>query len=217
MFPGPWWAAVSYLPEFYYDAVEGGRYFAMIIKMHEQYGMWGIHYRLIINLTLIGPLVGFYPDEVHLNDPHFYDKLYCGIGQKRNKDRNNAVITGAEHSLNVTLDHDHHRLRRSYIASLFTRQATLRLEPLIQSKVDKLVQKLGERHPNGETLVGVQVFGALNTDVITHYAYGESFGELAKSGFLSPLTRDVKSLLLSCHFHRFLPIVAKIMQQLPES
>lgn len=36
--PGPWWAAVSYLPEFYYDVIKGGRYFTVILQMHEQYG-----------------------------------------------------------------------------------------------------------------------------------------------------------------------------------
>jgi hypothetical protein len=54
-------------------------------------------------------------------------------------------------------------------------------------------------------------------DVITHFAYGESFEKLDKPGFPNTLTRDVKSLLLSCHFRRFLPVVTKIMQRLPES
>ena len=36
--PGPWWAAVSYLPEFYYDVIKGGRYFTVILRMHERYG-----------------------------------------------------------------------------------------------------------------------------------------------------------------------------------
>jgi hypothetical protein len=36
--PGPWWAAASYLPEFYYDFIQGGRYFTVLIEMHEQYG-----------------------------------------------------------------------------------------------------------------------------------------------------------------------------------
>lgn len=36
--PGPWWAAASYLPQFYYDVIQGGRYFTVILRMHEQYG-----------------------------------------------------------------------------------------------------------------------------------------------------------------------------------
>lgn len=37
-FPGPWWATVSYLAEFYYDVIEGGRYFAVVAHMHKEYG-----------------------------------------------------------------------------------------------------------------------------------------------------------------------------------
>jgi hypothetical protein len=36
---------------------------------------------------------------------------------------------------------------------------------------------------NDDTLVGVQVFGPLTADVITHYAYGASFDERDKLGF----------------------------------
>jgi len=37
-FPGPRWAAISYLPEFYYDFVKGGLYLRKIAEMHEVYG-----------------------------------------------------------------------------------------------------------------------------------------------------------------------------------
>lgn len=34
--------AVSYWPEFYYDVLLGGKYFRVIDKMHERYGMWAL-------------------------------------------------------------------------------------------------------------------------------------------------------------------------------
>jgi hypothetical protein len=37
-FPGPRWAAGSYLPEFYNDILQGGRYYKKVIQMHEKYG-----------------------------------------------------------------------------------------------------------------------------------------------------------------------------------
>jgi len=37
-FPGPRWAAASYLAEFYYDVLQGGQYFKKVIEMHEEYG-----------------------------------------------------------------------------------------------------------------------------------------------------------------------------------
>jgi hypothetical protein len=38
MFPGPWWASVSYFAEFYYEAARGGQYFKVVVQMHERYG-----------------------------------------------------------------------------------------------------------------------------------------------------------------------------------
>jgi hypothetical protein len=37
--PGPWWAAMSYLPEIYYDLIKGGRYWTQVVEMHEKYGV----------------------------------------------------------------------------------------------------------------------------------------------------------------------------------
>ncbi|KAH7068192.1 benzoate 4-monooxygenase cytochrome P450 [Paraphoma chrysanthemicola] len=199
-FPGPWWAGASYLAELYYDVVQGGRYFAVIARMHEQYG----------------PLIRINPDELHLNDPYFYEHLYAGSGQKRNKEKNNAVLAGTTLALNTTIDHNLHRERRGYIASFFSKQSTQRLEPFIQGQVGKLVEKLRQAHRAGDTIVGVQTFGALTCDIITHYAYGESFGELDKAGFPCQLERDATQLLLSGHFRRFLPAVASLLQRLPE-
>jgi hypothetical protein len=39
-FPGPWWAAASYLAELYYDVVQGGQYYKQVIQMHEKYGKY---------------------------------------------------------------------------------------------------------------------------------------------------------------------------------
>ena len=78
------------------------------------------------------------------------------------------------------------------------------------------MRRLQDAHRTQDTLVGVQVFGALAVDVITHYAYGESFEELQKPGFPCPLQRDVKHLLLTTHFRRYLPTLASAIQMLPE-
>jgi hypothetical protein len=37
--PGPWWAAVSYVPEMYYNLIGGGRYWTLVVQMHEKYGV----------------------------------------------------------------------------------------------------------------------------------------------------------------------------------
>lgn len=63
----------------------------------------------------------------------------------------------------------------------------------------------------------MQAFAALNTDIITHYAFGESFGELDIPGMPCPFVHDVQAMMLTSHFRRFLPLVAKTMESMPES
>ncbi|KAL7777998.1 hypothetical protein CFE70_004672 [Pyrenophora teres f. teres 0-1] len=169
-FPGPRWVAASYLAEFYYDIVHGGQYFKKIIEMHEKYG----------------PIVRITPHELSLNDPFFYDKVFSSSAQKRDKDRYQTTQGGLPSTAITTIDHDLHRQRRGYVSHLFSKKAISSLEPIIQSKVDLLVSKLKQAHAKQETLAGAFVFAALTTDVVTHFAYGESFNELSKPGFPLP-------------------------------
>lgn len=164
----------------------------------------------------LGPLVRINPDELHLNDPYFYERLYGSSGEKRKKDKHRTVIAGAPYSMTATVDHELHRQRRGYVAHFFFKQSIVQLERIVQAKVDRLVQNLREAYHNGETVVGVQAFGALTTDIITHYAYGESFGCLDLPGLSCPLLRDVSALLFSSHFRNFFPVVTNMMQRLPE-
>jgi cytochrome P450 len=156
------------------------------------------------------------PNELHFNDPFFYEHVYAGSLTKTDKDPYNAALSGLKTATAVTLDHDHHRRRRGYVATFFSKQSTLRQESFLQAQVDKLMQRLQEAYHRGEKVTGIHAFGALTTDIITNYAYGESFGELDVPGLPSPLTRDVRSMLISGHFRRFLPIVAHTMEKLPE-
>lgn len=45
--PGPKFAAISYLPEFYYDVIRRGMYMWEIERMHQKYGMYNLHLALV--------------------------------------------------------------------------------------------------------------------------------------------------------------------------
>ncbi|KAL9019971.1 MAG: hypothetical protein Q9185_002761 [Variospora sp. 1 TL-2023] len=74
-YPGPKFAGASYLYEFWYDVVLGGKYTEEIRKLHERYAS-----------LAPGPLIRTNPYELHCNDPRFIDVLYPVAGKHiRNK------------------------------------------------------------------------------------------------------------------------------------
>ncbi|KAI4952609.1 hypothetical protein J4E91_003081 [Alternaria rosae] len=196
-FPGPWWATATYLAEFYYDVLQGGQYLKKVIQMHEKYG----------------PLVRVNPDHLSFNDPFFYTKVYSSGGQKTNKHPELSQIAAT--SVISTKDHDLHRRRRGYIANLFSKMAIFDLENVIQSKVDKLVMRMKQAYSTGETLIGPLMFGSLAVDVISHYAYGESFGDLDKPGFPCELEETVRGALLLSNVRKFFPGIDAVLMRLP--
>ncbi|KAM4057409.1 cytochrome p450 [Hirsutella rhossiliensis] len=66
-YPGPKFAAASYLYEFWHDVVLDARYTEEIAKLHERYG----------------PLIRINPHELHCSDPSFVDVLYPVAGNRR--------------------------------------------------------------------------------------------------------------------------------------
>lgn len=38
--PGPWLSGATYLPEFWWDVVQNGRYTSKIVEMHRKYGKY---------------------------------------------------------------------------------------------------------------------------------------------------------------------------------
>jgi hypothetical protein len=59
-FPGPVLARATYAYEWYYDLVLGGQYTFKLRELHAKYG----------------PVVRLNPDELHFDDPNYYDEIF---------------------------------------------------------------------------------------------------------------------------------------------
>ncbi|EQB51421.1 hypothetical protein CGLO_09036 [Colletotrichum gloeosporioides Cg-14] len=186
--PGPKLAAVTYWYEIYYDVVLGGQYYRKIGQMHEKYG----------------PIVRINPHEVHFNDPDFIDSIFPGPGRKTNKYFFTGRRTGTAESIVATIDHDMHRRRRNAISGFFSTASIRRLEPIIQEHLKKLLARMQDAGKASEVLPMHYVFRAFTSDLITEYAFGDSFHFLEKSDFAMPymLSTDVFFILnhTFCHF-----------------
>jgi len=92
--------------------------------------------------------------------PHFYGSW--GL--------NTAAVT--------TLRNEVHRVRRAAINPLFSRKVVLDLEGIVQSKVQKLCQRLSETLRVGKPMDLHHGFRAVSVDVITDYAFDNCYNLL---------------------------------------
>ena len=131
--------------EFYYDVLLKGQYTFKIKRLHEQYG----------------PIIRINPEEVHFVDPDFYDVIYTGTTQKRDKWAWFCRQFGVPDSTFATVGHDHHRLRRSAMNPFFSKAKVRSLQRLIEDVASKLLARFEEFQMLGDSLTISLAFAAL--------------------------------------------------------
>ncbi|KAK4695743.1 hypothetical protein P7C71_g2073, partial [Lecanoromycetidae sp. Uapishka_2] len=149
--PGPKLAAASLWYEFYYDVVVKGQYTYKIRELHEKYG----------------PVIRISPYEVHINDPEYIDTVYPGSASRTMKYGWSMKMFGLRSSFIVTESHELHRIRRGALANYFSKSNLLKMEPGVQSQVDKLVVRFQE----------------IRGDIIGQYAFARPYGFLDDPDF----------------------------------
>ncbi|KAK9772365.1 hypothetical protein AB5N19_09619 [Seiridium cardinale] len=189
--PGPKLAAATYLPEFYYDTIKFGRYTQQIKKMHEKYG----------------PIVRINPHEVHCADNAFIDEIYAIGGRKRDKAKHQVSGSAMEHSGFATYDHDLHRLRRAPLAKFFSRSQIAKLEPFIQSLVQRLCDKLLNESGRDKPIDVTMAYSCFTSDAIADYCFGESFGFLAQESWEPNYRASLYAFLQTVYVFRFFPLL----------
>lgn len=156
-FPGPKLAAATGWFETYFELIKGGQFIWEIERMHRKYG----------------PIVRIGPSEIHIQDPTFYETLYGGTIQKRDKDAC-FVNVGLPQCCFSTASYSLHRTRRSTLLPFFTTQGVIRFEPFIRKKVDRLSQHLADLIDTGEAVDLHALFMCFAADIMSAYTFGSS-------------------------------------------
>ncbi|PLB37197.1 putative cytochrome P450 oxygenase [Aspergillus candidus] len=197
--PGPKLTAISSLYEFYYDVICGGRFLFQIEKMHEQYG----------------PIVRINPREIHIIDPEFYHEIYAPSTRKRDKEPSFVSTYGVPYAMASTVKHDHHRYRRGLLNDFFSKRSVLSLSPVIEARVERLMDRFQEFHENGRVVNICNTFGALTSDIITHYCYGKHWGFLEDEEFRSDIRTATNDFTAFSHANRFFPFLTPLLRSVP--
>ncbi|KIW31219.1 uncharacterized protein PV07_02885 [Cladophialophora immunda] len=199
--PGPTLAKLTYWYEFYYDVVLGGQYIWKIRAMHEQYG----------------PIVRINPEEVHIQDPDFYDQVYAGSTHKRNKWTFFTNQSGLPQSAFGTPDHNLHRMRRAALNPYFSKAKVRILQPRIESRLDNLLARFRQFRESGDPMTVSLAYAALTNDVVMEYAFGRSDNRLLAPDFDPSFKEAGEAGAKLGHFVKQMPWVLTLMKILPDS
>jgi len=150
--------------------------------------------RWLITISRAGPIVRINPWAVHINDPHAIDEVYPGSGKRVDKPTRYANMFGISVATFATDLHEKHRVRRALINMFFSKRSIARLEPVIQSVVDKFCSRLEGFRKSGEPLNLRNAYMAMGTDVIHQYCFAAPNYYLDEPDFQPSLC--VPSLLL---------------------
>uniref|UniRef100_L2G406 Cytochrome p450 n=1 Tax=Colletotrichum fructicola (strain Nara gc5) TaxID=1213859 RepID=L2G406_COLFN len=200
--PGPKLAAATFWYEIWFDVVRWGRYTHEIKRMHELYG----------------PVIRINPDEVHCSDPNFINTLYATGGKRRNK--SSLFVAGFPSDLQLggfgTLDHDHHRSRKSAASRHFSRAQIQRLERMVHAAAQRLCDKFLAHRGHGPFDVAA-AYSCYAADIISEYCFGEPFGFLHQPGWDPNFREAVYAMFHLIHIMRHFPFVVWLVDRVPMS
>lgn len=201
-FPGPKLPTLTIWHEFYYDVIKRGVNIWNIKEWHKHYGnepflisgfrdeTCPLHSCVLAQLYLyiqadedVGPIIRINPNEIHIDDPDYWDAIYAPASKKRDKYGWWTRLAGAPGSAFSTVPHDLHRMRRAALNPFFSKRSVAQLEPIIREKVDKLAGRFEAAVGTREVIRFDAAYMALTMDVITQYAYARSYNYLAEPDF----------------------------------
>ncbi|KAI0536917.1 cytochrome P450 [Xylaria digitata] len=201
-FPGPRAAAVS--NTWQCNSLKRGHSEAELEKLHQEYGTQALR-------------VG--PNEIHITDPSLYKTIY---NQKSLYLKDHDFYAGFNVlSVFAMIDPEQHKERRRLLNPFFSKAGIFKTEGMIADKVSRLKKKIElltaprRNHPINAS----NAFRCLTIDIITHYAFSQSWMLIDKSddSFHFPLLTALDAALEGIWDSIYKPILRKLMTTIPSS
>jgi hypothetical protein len=165
----------------------------------------------------LGPIVRITPDELHFNDPEFYETVYS-TGQNIEKPLWAKYQFGSPGTLFSAVASDTHRIRRASLNPFFSKQKVLQQEGTIRRQVDKTCARIDEEFLGTRNVLRADyMFASASCDIVADYAFGRSYNMLDARKFMSSFIYSIDSFKKAGLYNVQFPWLPKIINQLPET
>ncbi len=154
------------------------------------------------------------PLELHVNDIEFYDEIYASGSRQRDMYDFSRRGLDAPLSLGGTVENDIHRHRRDALNPFFSKENVMKLEPLIQDKVNLLCDRISNVE---QPIVLSNAFVALTVDIIGQFAFGKNYGYLDRLDFGAQWRSDMMAMMKNSKLLAHCYWLVVLMKILPES
>ena len=116
-----------------------------------------------------------------------------------------------------TESHELHRIRAASLAPFFSKASVYQLEPLVQSVIDQLAQRLQTLRGTGSSVNMIDAFSCLTTDVISEYAFARPFGFMENPDFAPHWHRLNMELSETFHLFKQFGLLELTIRSIPPS
>lgn len=170
----------------------------------------------IRQLTATGPIIRISPDELHIHDAEFFDKLYNNEG-KWNKYAWAYDAFGVQTATVATVDHDWHKRRRAAISSYFSKPNVARKQDILRRGAAKLTYRLSEYDGLDETVNLSHAMSALARDVAGEFLLGRISDNLDAPDFKAEMTQMSQGFGSVWRYSKHTPFLARTLKLLHPS
>jgi cytochrome P450 len=205
-FPGPKLAAATNWYQKYFDLVakgHGGQFPMEIKRMHEQYGS----------------IVRIAPDELHIDDPEYWQEVYCNSSTTRPIDKQEKLTHrfGLPKAIFSTANAELHRSRRQSMAAFFSRQRLRETQSRVNQIVERISQRLSKEYAGSNRVLDVgEMFSCMAVDIVTEVCFRRCTNCTEAPDFKAPLVVTIINNIWLSHWNAHFRFVIAGIERLPD-
>ncbi|EPS42247.1 hypothetical protein H072_3792 [Dactylellina haptotyla CBS 200.50] len=156
MFPAPSrLACVSEWYQFYWNFIRGGKYIFKIEEWHKA----------------SGPIIRVGPNELHINDPEFYNTCYT-TNYKLKVYTPHYQFMGPANVLEELGSDSLHGCRKAILGPLFTRTSIQKTDKTLRNHVEALVERISQEGKGVNAVCATKLFRCTTVDYVSEYVLG---------------------------------------------